>query len=84
MPRTAADQATVGTKVQKKNIKQGDLVFFRGRKTKKTGHVGIITKVEKDGKFQFIHASTSKGINIDNSELSYYKSRYIQTRRVIR
>ena len=85
LPRSTPDQAKAGSKVKDSNRKPGDLVFYKGsnRKSKKAGHVGIITKVYKNGSFQFIHASSNKGIRLDDSEQSYYKSRYLTTRRII-
>ena len=84
LPRTTKEQAKIGAKIKKKNLKTGDLVFFRGRnkKPKSIRHVGIVTETDKKGKFNFIHAS-SAGVKIDNSELSYYKIRYIKAQRII-
>ena len=83
LPRTSQNQAKVGIKVDKKKLKTGDLVFFKGKnnKSKKVGHVGIVVDAS-NGKFDFIHASSS-GVKIDNSELKYYKSRYVNARRII-
>ncbi len=85
LPRSSQDQSKVGMKVKDNKFKKGDLVFFKGsnKNSKKVGHVGIITKVEKNGKFQFIHASNS-GVRIDDYEHSaYYKARFLQVKRVI-
>ena len=84
LPRTSQAQAKVGAKVDKKNLKTGDLVFFKGKneKSKKIGHVGIVTRPEKKGKFEFIHAS-NVGVRTDDSEFHYYKIRYVTARRII-
>ena len=68
LPRTTKDQAKVGTKVKRKELKSGDLVFFKGKddKSKGIGHVGIVTKANK-GEFSFIHAANS-GVRVDNSK----------------
>ncbi|MDR0231758.1 MAG: C40 family peptidase [Dysgonamonadaceae bacterium] len=83
LPRTTKEQAKIGTEVKKKKLKQGDLVFFKGKndKSKDIGHVGIVTKANK-GEFYFIHAASS-GVRVDNSKSSYYKTRYIKARRII-
>ena len=85
LPRTSQDQGKFGEKVDKKKLKTGDLVFFKGKnnKSKKVGHVGIVVNADK-GKFDFIHASSSSGVKINNSELQYYKSRYVKARRIIK
>lgn len=80
---SAAPQYKVGTKVKKDEIGRGDLVFYGGRRhTKTIGHVGIVTSVEPDGSFNFIHAS-STGIRITSSKEPYYAKRYIGACRLI-
>jgi len=85
LPRTTKEQAKIGAEIKKKKLKAGDLVFFKGKnnKSKDIGHVGIVTEADKKGEFRFIHASTSNGVRIDNSELNYYKIRYVKARRII-
>lgn len=80
---SAAPQYKVGIRVTKNEIGRADLVFFGGRhNTKSIGHVGIVTSVEPDGSFNFIHAS-STGIRITSSKESYYVKRYIGACRII-
>ena len=67
-----------------KELKIGDLVFFEGRKQNGTiGHVGIVTEIQSNGRYRFIHSSTSNGVIISSSEEPYYKSRYVKGGRVI-
>jgi cell wall-associated NlpC family hydrolase len=75
IPRVTADQIKVGKSVKKKNIKIGDLVFFRTGK--KTLHVGIMINNE-----QFLHASTSSGVMISALQQRYWSDAYLTTRRV--
>ncbi len=84
LPRTTKDQAKVGKKIKRKNLKPGDLVFFKGSKkrSKGVGHVGIVIEANKKGEFNFIHASNS-GVRIDNCRVKYYKDRYVKARRII-
>lgn len=77
LPRTSSEQAKVGVKVDKANLSQGDLVFFRTN-GKSISHVGIYAG---DGKM--LHASSSKGITITNMHSSYWKKRYVTARRVL-
>lgn len=79
LPRTAAEQFNVGTSVSKSNLIPGDLVYFT---TYKEGpsHVGIFL-----GNGQFIHASSGKEeVTISSLSSSYYTSRYIGAKRVIK
>ncbi|MCQ2191652.1 MAG: NlpC/P60 family protein [Paludibacteraceae bacterium] len=85
LARTSAQQGEQGKKIRRtRYLKPGDLVCFNGSKIgKDIGHVGIV--VETDGKqFKFIHASSSVGITISNSETKYYDDRYICGRRITR
>ncbi|MDR3060813.1 MAG: C40 family peptidase [Dysgonamonadaceae bacterium] len=80
-------QINDGEKIDKEQLKPGDLIFFKGRnsKSKYTGHVGIVVSNDQYGKIEFIHASTNKGIKIEELDKSeYYKSRYITGLRIIK
>ena len=71
-------------KVESDTLKVGDLVFYGGRKhSKVVGHVGIVTEVNDDGTFRFIHSSTQSGICITYSKEPYYRKRYIGACRII-
>lgn len=77
LPRTAAEQATVGTYVSRGELKKGDLIFFNTRGNR-ISHVGIYI-----GNGNFIHASSGGGhVRIDALSKAYYSSRYVTARRV--
>lgn len=81
---SSRDQYTQGEKVERKELRKGDLVFFKGRSTKGgVGHVGIVVEADEKGNFTFIHAATSKGITVSNSNEPYYASRFVGGKRVI-
>ena len=86
LPRNTNEQSKTGLRINKKDIKPGDLVFFTGRdsKSNRVGHVGLVIDSDKKGNFIFIHASTSKGVTITSSVESYYKQRYLSARRILR
>lgn len=77
------DQYKIGKKIEKKDLRKGDLVFFTSRSSgKNVGHVGIVWETDKDtGGFKFIHASV-RGVRISDFE-GYYVKRYVGARRVI-
>ncbi|MBR5117181.1 MAG: C40 family peptidase [Muribaculaceae bacterium] len=85
LARRASLQVHNGKRVERGNLKAGDLVFFGGRSNRGgIGHVGIITEVDANGHdFYFIHASTHNGITVNHSTNSYYKVRYRGACRVI-
>lgn len=73
LPRSTSEQKSVGQKINKNELKQGDLVFFRGNR-----HVGIYL-----GNGKFMHASTSQGVVISSMNERYWTRTYTQSRRVI-
>jgi lipoprotein Spr len=70
LPRTAADMQDQTTSISKKNLKEGDLVFFNIN-SKKASHVGIYLK-----QGWFAHVSTSKGVMINNLDEAYYAKHF--------
>ena len=60
-------------KITRRNLREGDLVFFTSRSSrKKVAHVGIYLK---DGKF--IHASTSQGVIVSSLKEKYYTQHWL-------
>lgn len=85
LDRTSRGQFTNGVSVKAGELRPGDLVFFQGRSgSGGVGHVGMVVAADNANKtFTFIHASVSKGIEIQQSTTAYYKSRYLGARRII-
>ena len=80
---SSRNQYTLGTKVERKNAKKGDLIFFHSRKhPRDVGHVGIIWDVKSDGTILFIHASVKKGISIAELD-GYYERNFVGIKRVL-
>lgn len=68
LPRSTDEQLKEANKISRRNLREGDLVFFTSRASrKKVAHVGIYLK---DGKF--IHASTSQGVIVSSLQEKYY------------
>jgi cell wall-associated NlpC family hydrolase len=86
LPRSSKDFDKIGTAVSTDSCLPGDIVLFsRTLKNKTiTGHVGIV--IENNGNsFQFIHATTRKGIIIDDFKKSiYFFERFRGIRRVLK
>jgi cell wall-associated NlpC family hydrolase len=76
LPRTTREQFKVGKKVEKDQLEEGDLVFFKRRGNR--AHVGIYV-----GDNQFVHASSySREVKIDHLDTPYYSQRFLRGIRV--
>lgn len=79
VPRISYQQFNVGSPVQRKDIRPGDLVFYRVDKSGKTLHVGIVTD-----RATFIHApSSGKRVMESSLNLPYWSAHYLGARRVL-
>lgn len=81
MPRISRDQANVGKEIRLRDVKEGDLVFFKTSGSS-INHVGIVDKVIK-GEVYFIHSSTSKGVIVSSLEETYWNKRFVKATRVL-
>ncbi len=75
LPRSTQYQAKVGRRISQKNLRIGDLVFF------KTGwfsrHVGVYV-----GNSKFLHVSSKKGVTISSLNNRYWAPRYRFSKRI--
>lgn len=84
IPRSSSMQYTIGTPIEREAIRKGDLLFFKGPKSEKVGHVGIAV-TDYDEKLAFIHSSSGKGgrgVTIDSLAHPHYTARYLGARRI--
>lgn len=83
LPRRSSDQALVGDKIDIRQVKPGDLLFFATSGGKKVSHVGIVQDIGVNGEVKFIHASTSKGVIVSSLNEKYWNKAYLHARRVL-
>lgn len=77
LPRRADEQAQATQKIDKKELKPGDLVFFNTMR-RAFSHVGIYV-----GNGQFIHSpSKGKTVRVEDMNTSYWAKRFNGARRV--
>ena len=73
VPRNTEELKNKSNKVAKRNLKEGDLVFFTSRVSrKKVAHVGIYLKDDK-----FVHASTGQGVIVSSLKEDYYTKHWL-------
>lgn len=83
LPRRSTDQADAGKKIDIKEVKPGDLLFFATAGGSRVSHVGIVHDIGADGEVKFIHASTSKGVMISSLNEKYWNKAYLHAQRVL-
>ena len=77
LPRSSAEQSTVGIPIRLSDLKFGDLIFFNTT-GEHASHVGIYL-----GDDLFAHASVSLGVTISSLQSSYYAKRFERAQRII-
>lgn len=83
LPRTAAEQALVGAKVERlEEMLPGDRLYFWDSKRGKIGHTGIFLGFHADGGAYFIHSSTNnKGVDTDDLRFGRWRDILVAVRR---
>ena len=77
LPRTAKEISNQGDRIDSKDVKPGDLVFFNTLK-KSFSHVGIYL-----GDSKFTHAPSAGGkVRIESMNVAYWKKRFNGARRI--
>ena len=84
LEHSSSVQAKQFDSIDRAHLKAGDLVFFSGsRRSKRVGHVGIVTAARENGEFDFIHAAVHEGVTISSSNEEYYTRRFLKASRVV-
>lgn len=78
LPRSSSTISTMGSAVSLKDIKKGDLLFFKTSSKGTISHVGIVSEVDEN-KIIMLHSSTTYGVQ----EVDILKSNYWSTRLVM-
>jgi len=77
LPRTAAEQALVGQKIERlEDLRSGDRLYFWDKKRGRIGHTGIYM-----GNGYFIHSSSHKGVNTDYLDVPRWRNILVAARR---
>lgn len=84
LPRISRDMAKKGAKLSLKQVKKGDLLFFKTDKNRRNSinHVGLIVAI-KNNNIEFIHASSSKGVMTSWLNEKYWLNAFVEARRIL-
>ena len=82
IPRTSREQSKIGKRVEKEELKPGDLLFFAAKKrSRKITHAGMVTEVRSPESVKFIHSSTKLGVVEADFYVDYYQDIFVKARR---
>jgi cell wall-associated NlpC family hydrolase len=78
IPRIPADMVNMAEKIDYKDIKAGDLVYFKGSdiNSNDIGHVAFVIEKTQNG-FKMIHATSTGVVINDYPQYEYWTSRYL-------
>lgn len=82
LPRSSTEMAKVGQKIDRNEVKKGDLVFFHTNGRRTINHVGLVVEAT-DEEIKFVHSSTSKGVIISSTKEPYYQRNFVQANRML-
>lgn len=83
LPRISRDMAKKGKKLNLKDVKKGDLLFFKTKNRRNAiNHVGLIVEI-KNNDIKFIHATTSKGVIVSGLNENYWLKAFVEARRIL-
>lgn len=71
LPRTTREMDRESSRIRRRRLQEGDLVFFRTKGLFGVNHVGIYL-----GNGYFAHSSTSRGVIVSHLEENYYDRRF--------
>ncbi|MBX3096262.1 MAG: C40 family peptidase [Fimbriimonadaceae bacterium] len=83
LPRTAAEQAKVGTPVERlEHLQPGDRLYFWDSRRRMIGHCGIFMGFFADGGAYFIHSSSNnRGVDTDDLRDAHWRNMLVGARR---
>ena len=81
-PRVSYKQAEVFKSVRYKRLKKGDLIYFKTAGNR-INHTGVVVKKIGKRKLEFLHASSSTGVRIDDLYSKYWRTKFVKATRPI-
>lgn len=84
LPRSSSMMNTKGYNISLKEVKRGDLVFFKttNKSRSRVNHVGLVTSAT-NGDIKFIHSTSSRGVIVTSLHEKYWNKAFVEAKRVI-
>jgi cell wall-associated NlpC family hydrolase len=83
LPRSSRNIAEEGRNIALKDVKKGDLLFFKiSRISKAINHVGLVVSVDDD-QIYFIHSTTSRGVIVSALSEKYWKKAFAKAKNIL-
>ena len=83
LPRISRNMAKKGKRILLRNVKKGDLVFFKiSRRSNEINHVGLVTAI-KNNTIYFIHSTSSKGVIVSSLSEKYWKKNFVKATSIL-
>ncbi|MEN1784235.1 MAG: C40 family peptidase [Bacteroidota bacterium] len=82
-PRVSYQMAGKGQRVRLKEVRKGDLLFFKTSKSgKRINHVGLVVQVKGD-QVKFIHATSSRGVIVSSLKEGFWNKAFVKATRIL-
>lgn len=82
-PRVSYQMANEGERISLREVKSGDLLFFKTSKNgKRINHVGLVVEVDGD-EIRFIHSTSSRGVIVSSLREGFWNSSFIKATRIL-
>lgn len=76
LPRASYQLAKSGKRINRNQLRPGDLLFFNAKKKKSVDHVGMVTAVQ-GRRVDFIHSTSSRGVRLDKLNEGYWSDKFL-------
>lgn len=82
LQRASYMMATQGEKIKLKEVRKGDLLFFKTGRKNRINHVGLVIEI-KGRDIRFIHSTTSRGVLVSSLQEGYWNHAFTEARRIL-
>ncbi len=82
LPRTSRAMSREGKRIKLRDVKKGDLLFFKTGKKGAINHVGVVVSANSK-RILFIHSTSSRGVLTSNLNEKYWHRAYAEARRIL-